>query len=150
MVYEVVLVFPFCLAKSLWGIADNDIVVVVQSRLSTSPLAVAWMMLDTSWSNYSHLVVGKRPLNLLLWNYSARIGRLWSVGEAGFCELPPGRASPVSHQVRDLCVAPHSLSHPKHFIMAWWILRLCWFMTCRIITLQNWYLFKWKHKDREL
>lgn len=60
-------------------------VVIDCSRLSLFPLAVAWMIQHILIKLHPLiLLVGWRPLDPLLWNYSARIVRLRYVEGLGF------------------------------------------------------------------
>ncbi len=102
-------------------------VVIVWSRLSASPLAVAWMMLNTSSSNCNHslrLLAGGhliRCWTTLLGFGGSGTWRDWALWVASW----PGSScvSPGSRPVR--CT---SLSRSKHFILAWWIFRPRWFL----------------------
>lgn len=68
--------------------------VIASNLLSASPLAVILMILDILLKLRPHrLLVGWRPLNLLLWDYYEVEGFVGT----GLCVVPPGRVPPESH-----------------------------------------------------
>lgn len=90
---------------------------------SASPLAVGWMMLDTSSSNCSHslhLMAGGHLIRCcrttLLGFGGSGMWRDWALWVASW----PG-SSCVSPGSRPVCCT--SLSCSKHFVLAWWIFR---------------------------
>ena len=114
------------LAKSFWGIAEDD-----GSHLLESAVSISF---GCGLDDVGHILVKLQPLapfagwgpfNPLLRNYSAGIRRLWymeGLGSVG-CLLA-GLLLRLT-RFRTCCT---SLSRSKHFILAWWIFRPRWFL----------------------